>query len=61
MGKPPEVVAMNGETGARNGGMFNTYFDEHHITIHITKSLPTVAEICIGTFKGYVVSMDMLI
>ena len=52
MGKAPKVIYMDADTGIRNSGLFKKYFDEHHNTIHYTKSRATVAERFIGTFKS---------
>ena len=51
MGKPPKVIYTDGETGIRNSGLFQKYFDENHITYVATKSHPIFAERMILTFK----------
>ena len=51
MGKPPKIVFTYGETGIRNSDLFKKYVDEHHITIHCTRSRAAIAERFIRTFK----------
>ncbi|MFM7858708.1 MAG: hypothetical protein ACKO96_44005, partial [Flammeovirgaceae bacterium] len=36
MGKPPQVVDTDGETGIRNSGLFQHYFNHRNITVHST-------------------------
>ena len=51
IGQPPKVVYTDGETGIRNTGLFQKYFNENHITYVAIKSHPIVAERMIFTFK----------
>lgn len=51
MGKPPKVIFTDGETGIRNSGLFQKYFNENKITYVATKAHPIFAERMILTFK----------
>ena len=48
MGKTPQILYTNGETGIRNSGLFQKYFDEHKITVHFTRTHPVFAERLLG-------------
>ena len=51
MGHKPEVIYTDGETGIRNSGVFQKYFDENYITYIPTKTHPYFAERMIRTFR----------
>ena len=52
MGRKPQFMCTDGETGVRNSGLFKQHFDENKITVHCTRSYPAFAERFIGTFKA---------
>ena len=52
MGKKPQVIYMDGETGIRNSKLFEKYFTENKITVHYSRGHPAFAERFIGTFKA---------
>ena len=52
MGKQPQDIYMDGETGIRNSKLFEKYFAEKKITVHYSKGHPAFAERFIGTFRA---------
>ena len=52
MGRKPQVIYMDGETGIRNSKLFEKYFAENNITMHYSRGHPAFAERFIGTLKS---------
>ena len=51
MGGPPRVIMTVGEGAIKNSGLFQTYFEEHHITYIPTRGHPVFVDRIIRTFR----------